>query len=123
MQQRFDEDEPPQGQRPERRGGFNARSAVLAFAFCTFVLGGFSFGWLFFANWRLLSSFQAAQVRLPVGPSITVPSPSGVPPVPRAPGGGVIAPPVPGARHTTGADSGPARTDRRPAGVDQDASG
>jgi LCP family protein required for cell wall assembly len=97
MQQRFDEDEPPQGQRPERRGGFSARSAVLAFAFCTFVLGGFSFGWLFFANWRLLSSFQAAQVRLPVGPSITVPSPSGVPPVPRAPGGGVIVPPVPGA--------------------------
>src|ERR671928_1280185 len=58
---------------PERRGGFRPRSALLAFAFATFVLGGFSFGWLFLANWKLLVSFEMAQVQVPGGPRITVP--------------------------------------------------
>lgn len=74
---------------PSRQGGFNPKTAALTFAFCTFVLGGFSFGWLFFANWRMLSTFQAAQVRLPVpgGPVITAPGPAPRNPVTTRPGG------------------------------------
>src|SRR5918911_1958486 len=76
---------------PERRGGFRPRSALLTFAFATFVLGGFSFGWLFLANWKLLVSFEMAQVQIPGGPRITVPvapeieanrrQPPGLPPI------------------------------------------
>jgi LCP family protein required for cell wall assembly len=76
---------------PERRGGFRPRSALLTFAFATFVLGGFSFGWLFLANWKLLVSFEMAQVQVPGGPRITVPvapeieasrrQPPGLPPI------------------------------------------
>jgi len=58
---------------PERRGGFSPRSALLTFAFATFVLGGFSFGWLFLANWKLLLSYEVAHVQIPGGPSFTVP--------------------------------------------------
>jgi len=87
---------------PEQRGGFSTRSALLAFAFATFVLGGFSFGWLFLSNWRLLSTFQqAAQIRMPNGPTITMPTfPGTAPSKPtgdRRPGSGVVVPPVPGA--------------------------
>src|SRR4051794_34365113 len=76
---------------PERPGGFRPRSALLTFAFATFVLGGFSFGWLFLANWKLLVSYQMAQVQIPGGPRITIPvapeietsrrQPSGLPPI------------------------------------------
>src|SRR3954453_5046628 len=97
MQQRFDEYGSGQPDPPERRGGFNARTAVLAFAFCTFVLGGFSFGWLFMTNWKLLASFQAAQIRLPGGPTIAVAPLPGTQPISRRPGGEVVVPPVPGA--------------------------
>ena len=60
MQQQFDDygsGSPPPS---HGQGGFSARTALLAFAFCTFVLGGFAFGWLFMTNWRLLSTFQVA---------------------------------------------------------------
>ena len=99
MQQQFDEYGAGPPQLPEQRGGFNARTALLAFAFCTFVLGGFSFGWLFMTNWKLLASFQAAQIRLPGGPAVAVAPPPrpGQAPVPRQPGSGVLVPPVPGA--------------------------
>src|SRR5688572_30474532 len=98
MQQPFDESGAGPPLQPEQRGGFNPRTALLAFAFCTFVLGGFSFGWLFMTNWKLLATFQAAQIRLPNGPGISIPNPPGVqPPVPRSPGGGVVVPPIPGA--------------------------
>src|SRR5688572_17870645 len=98
MQQPFDEYGAGPPHQPEQRSGFNAKTALLAFAFCTFVLGGFSFGWLFMTNWKLLSSFQAAQIRLPGGPTISVPPPvPGAPPIPRQPGPGVVVPPVPGA--------------------------
>jgi polyisoprenyl-teichoic acid--peptidoglycan teichoic acid transferase len=76
MQQRFDDygtGSPPPA---EGQGGFSARTALLAFAFCTFVLGGFAFGWLFMTNWRLLGTFQVA--RLPTslpGVGVTVPQP------------------------------------------------
>jgi LCP family protein required for cell wall assembly len=97
MQQPFDDlgSRPPRP--PEHRGGFNLHTALLTFAFFTFVLGGFSFGWLFMANWRLLATFQAARVPLPVG-SGAVTSVGG-PPFPDArprPTDGVGAvPPVP----------------------------
>jgi len=96
MQQRFDESGSAPTQPPEQRAGFNARTALLAFAFCTFVLGGFSFGWLFFANWKLLGTFQAARLPTVSGPSILMPD---IPPI----GGGdrprptVVVPPVVGA--------------------------
>ena len=97
MQQRFDEHSPGHRHQPERRGGFNPKTAVLAFAFCTFVFGGFSFGWLFFANWRMLASFQVAQLPT-VGPSISVVGPPRLPQPARPAGGGpVVLPPVSGA--------------------------
>ncbi|MFN8634451.1 MAG: LCP family protein [Chloroflexota bacterium] len=65
----------------ERRGGFNPRSALVAFAFCTFVLGGFSFGWLFLNNWKLMGAIQAARIPTIAGPSI-----ASVPSIPSLPG-------------------------------------
>src|SRR5687767_6522186 len=95
MQQPIDDDSTDQH---DQRGGFNPRTAFLAFAFCTFVLGGFSFGWLFLTNWKLLATFQAAQIRLPGGPAIAVAPPvPGGQPITRRPGGEVIVPSVPGA--------------------------
>ena len=94
--QQFDENGSDPSQPPEQRAGFNAKTALLAFAFCTFVLGGFSFGWLFFANWKLLASFQAARLPTLVGPAIAVPVPPGVQPGPRSPRE-VLIPQVPGA--------------------------
>lgn len=107
MQQQFDDYGSGLAQQHERRGGFSARSALLSFAFATFVLGGFSFGWLFLSNWRLLASFQqAAQVRIPNGPTITMPAfPGTTPPKPggdRRPGSGVVVPPGPGATPAPG---------------------
>jgi LCP family protein required for cell wall assembly len=95
MQHGFDDFGTPPSQQAERRGGFNARSALLSFALATFILGGFSFGWLFLTNWKLLTSFQAARAQLAVGPSIAVPGLSDLPPLPRSPGGAVV-PPVTG---------------------------
>jgi LCP family protein required for cell wall assembly len=97
MQQRFDDLGSPAPQPPARRGIFSVRSALLSFAFATFVLGGFSFGLLFLANWRLLASFQAARIPLPGGPAIAVPGVPDVRPLPRVPGGDVVLPPVPAA--------------------------
>lgn len=95
MQQPIDDDPTDQH---DQRGGFNPRTAFLAFAFCTFVLGGFSFGWLFMTNWKLLATFQAAQIRLPSGPGIAMAPPvPGTQPITRRPGGDVMVPPVPGA--------------------------
>src|SRR6266511_187716 len=59
---------------PSPRRGFSPRQAFMSFAFTTFVLGGFCFGWLFLANWKVLIQFQSTQVQLPYGPAITVPS-------------------------------------------------
>ena len=97
MQQRFDDYGAGPTQAHLQRGGFNARTALLAFAFCTFVLGGFAFGWLFMANWKLLEQFQAARIDLPAGPwHPTVPPQSGRR-SPRLPGRRrVVVPPVPG---------------------------
>src|SRR3954454_18377624 len=73
MQQPYDPfgAEPPSP--PERRGGFSPRSALLTFAFATFVLGGFSFGWLFLANWKLLVSYEVAHLQMPGGMTIAYP--------------------------------------------------
>lgn len=98
MQQQFDDLGSPLSSQPARRGGFNARSALLGFAFATFVLGGFSFGWLFLANWRLLVSFQSAQVKLgPTGPSIMLPNMPELEAARRNPPPGIAVPPVPAA--------------------------
>jgi hypothetical protein len=95
MQQRFD-DSGPSPDRRERRGGFNFHSAALTFAFATFVLGGFSFGWLFLNNWKMLATFQAAQVRIPGGGGIWIPPVAPAPtPVARGGEGRVEIPPVP----------------------------
>jgi LCP family protein required for cell wall assembly len=75
---------------PERHGGFSPRSALLTFAFATFVLGGFSFGWLFLSNYKLLFSFEMARVQGPGGSSINVPIPSAPGVVPRPPGRGQV---------------------------------
>src|SRR3954447_21513298 len=98
MHQRLDDYGTPPGLPPERprgSGGFNPRSALLAFAFATFVLGGFVFGWLAINNWRLLSTFQAARIQIPGGPVVVVPQVPDPSRQPRAPGGsGVLVPPV-----------------------------
>lgn len=74
MQQRFDDYGSGSLPLSQRQGGFSARTALLAFAFCTFVLGGFAFGWLFMTNWRLLSAFQVA--RMPTNiPGVNIPLP------------------------------------------------
>src|SRR5215212_9634823 len=96
--QRFDTHGTPAHQPPERPGGFNPRSALLAFAFATFVLGGFVFGWLAINNWRLLSTFQAARLPTIGGPSIVVPQSPDINRTPRGPGDRpILVPPVPGA--------------------------
>ena len=60
LMQQFDEYGSGSPTPPKGGGGFSAKSALLAFAFCTFVLGGFAFGWLFMTNWKLLGAFQVA---------------------------------------------------------------
>ena len=79
MQQPLDPHGSGSPEHSEQRGGFNPKTAMLAFAFCTFVLGGFSFGWLFFTNWRLLGQFQAARMPIidvpPIAVGPTVPGP------------------------------------------------
>src|SRR5215210_4829674 len=92
--QRFDDFGSPSSRPPDRHGGFNPRSALLAFAFATFVLGGFVFGWLAINNWRLLSTFQAARIQIPGGPVIAVPQVPDPNRQPRPPGSGVLVPPV-----------------------------
>src|SRR4051812_38300189 len=97
MHQRLDDYGTPPGLPPERprgSGGFNPRSALLAFAFATFVLGGFVFGWLAINNWKLLSMFQAARIQIPGGPVVVVPPVPDPGRAPRAPGSGVVVPPV-----------------------------
>jgi LCP family protein required for cell wall assembly len=96
MQQRYDDSGSDPTQPPERRAGFSARTALLTFAFCTFVLGGFSFGWLFFANWKLLTTFQTARVPIVAGPVVVVPPLPGLRQPPRSPGD-VIVPSISGA--------------------------
>ncbi|MCC6176588.1 MAG: LCP family protein [Chloroflexi bacterium] len=86
MGQRFDDFHlPPPPPPDQRRGGFSPRHALLSFAFATFVLGGFSFGWLFLANWKILLTFNSTPmtVKVPGGPSISVPAPPGVAVQPR----------------------------------------
>ena len=63
---------PPPPLPPRRNGGFSFRVAFLSFALTTFVLGGLCFGWLFLANWRMLLQFRSAELRVPIGPSISV---------------------------------------------------
>jgi LCP family protein required for cell wall assembly len=72
---------------PGGGGGFSAKSALLAFAFCTFVLGGFAFGWLFMTNWKLLGAFQVAMRPVVGGAGVSVlpQSPVGAPGVVRRP--------------------------------------
>jgi LCP family protein required for cell wall assembly len=79
MQQRPNDHQTDSNGQSRRFGGFNPGSALVAFAFCTFVLGGFSFGWLALNNLKLLSTVQAARVALAPGPSISLP---GVPQLP-----------------------------------------
>src|SRR6266536_5185398 len=81
---------------PERHGGFSPRSALLTFAFATFVLGGFSFGWLFLSNYKLLLSFEMTQVGVRGGPSVIVPIPNPPGVIPRRPPGGPTVVVVPG---------------------------
>src|SRR4051794_16677414 len=79
MQQRFDDIGLPPDSQPGRNGGFNPRTALLAFAFATFVLGGFAFGWLFMTNWRLLSILQLPTIVAgPGGPGIIVKPPPSI---------------------------------------------
>jgi polyisoprenyl-teichoic acid--peptidoglycan teichoic acid transferase len=78
------------------RGGFNPRFALLTFAFFTFVLGGFAFGWLFLVNFKMLATVQQARINLVMGPQIVLPDIGGAPPPApvRRPGGSVSVPPV-----------------------------
>ncbi|MCC7372704.1 MAG: LCP family protein [Chloroflexi bacterium] len=83
---------------PTKRGGFNPKVALTTFAFCTFVLGGFAFGWLFLVNFKMLAVVQQARVSLLAPPMIALPpgltsAPAPVP-VPRRPGERVTVPPV-----------------------------
>src|SRR2546423_3879695 len=76
--------------------GFSPRLAMMTFAFTTFVLGGFCFGWLFLSNWKILVQFQTTQVQLPYGPSIALPARPDIVagPQPRAPAAPTaVAPP------------------------------
>src|SRR3954452_9165021 len=81
MQQQFDEYGTPTSASPERPGApvrFNPRTAALVFAFATFVLGGFAFGWLFMTNWRLLSTFQIARLPSIAGPIVGIAPPPSI---------------------------------------------
>ena len=93
MQPPFEDFGPPPP--PRRPGGFNPRLALFSFAFTTFVLGGFCFGWLFLANWKILVEFQAAEVRLPNGPAISVPARPEIAVVPAQPSAPTPAPSAP----------------------------
>jgi hypothetical protein len=77
MQQPYDPFGSGPSSPPERSGGFSPRLALLTFAFATFVLGGFSFGWLFLANWKLLISYEVAHVQMPGGITLSVPGHDG----------------------------------------------
>ncbi len=93
MQDPFGDFGPPP---PPRHGaGFNPRQAALSFAFTSFVLGGFAFGWLFLTNWHLLVQLQSARVQLPSGPSISLPTGADSALVPQSPSGLVPGPSVP----------------------------
>jgi LCP family protein required for cell wall assembly len=98
MQQRFDDYGSPSGSPPGRTSGFNPRTALLAFAFATFVLGGFAFGWLFMTNWRLLSTFRVAIQPAIAGPGIVgVVQPPPIPGINRPQPTVVVSPRDPGA--------------------------
>ncbi|MDP8922844.1 MAG: LCP family protein [Chloroflexota bacterium] len=84
MQRRIDDFELPPPPKPDA-SGFSVRHALLTFAFTTFVLGGFCFGWLFLANWRIMLTLQTTQVSLGRGPAVPVIVPDGVSVVPRGP--------------------------------------
>jgi LCP family protein required for cell wall assembly len=75
MQQRLDDNGSFPASPPPRQGGFSGRTALLAFAFATFVMGGFGFGWLFINNWKMISAFQLASRPVVTGPGpvITLP--------------------------------------------------
>ena len=106
-------------EQPARHGGFNPGPAMLAFAFCTFVLGGFSFGWLFFANWRLLQLPGGPDPPSGSAPTIAVPGRRDRRGRSPGPGGGVVVPPgvwVPLDRRPAPADARSPGADRRPAG-------
>src|SRR3954470_9505855 len=97
MQQPYEPFGPEPERPPERHGGFNPRSALLTFAFATFVLGGFSFGWLFLSNYKLLLSFEMARVQVPGIGGVAVPGVPQVGAIPRAPSrGGPTVVVVPG---------------------------
>jgi LCP family protein required for cell wall assembly len=81
------------------RGGFSPRFAFLTFAFFTFVLGGFAFGWLFLVNFKLLNTVQQARINLMAGPAISIPQLPGSAPQITArdrDGNRVVVPPIPG---------------------------
>ncbi len=69
-----DLDRPPSHEPDAPRGGFSFRLAFASFALTGFVLGGFLFGWLFLANWRILVQFNSTRVQIPHGPIITLPA-------------------------------------------------
>lgn len=82
-------------------GGFSPRFAFLTFAFFTFVLGGFAFGWLFLVNFKMLATVQQARLNLMSPPGIAIMQPPGssAPPqiTARGPDGQrVVVPPIPG---------------------------
>ena len=76
MQRRIDDFGPPPPPQPYS-GGFSVRHALLTFAFTTFVLGGFCFGWLFLANYRIMLTLQPTVVSV-AGRSTTVVVPGDV---------------------------------------------
>ena len=93
MQRPIDDFGPPLP--PRYTGGFSARHALLTFAFTTFVLGGFSFGWLFVANWRVMLTLEMQRVNLAGGPTISVPGAPEIsiePRVAQRPGSDVVVP-------------------------------
>ena len=101
MQPPFEDFGPPPP--PRRPGsGFSPRLALFSFGFTTFVLGGFCFGWLFLANWKVLVQFRTAEVRLPHGGTVTVPTAPEVGVVPAAPPATGPDPSVPPGEVATG---------------------
>ncbi len=93
MQHPFEDFGPPSP--PPLWAGFNLHLAAFSFAFTTFVLGGFVFGWLFLTNWKVLVQVQSTEVRLPNGPIISVPTRPDVAVAPNPPRGPALAPSVP----------------------------
>jgi len=80
---------------PNAESGFSARHALLTFAFATFVLGGFSFGWLFVMNYKVMLALEPMRIGLGSGPGVALSRPGGAGIEPRGPGRGSVLVPTP----------------------------